>query len=194
MAGIISQAQGAPRQSAPDGQEVAQNEPVKPQNGELDSKQAYDIAAGQMLNFVYDEAGTQALMSMAQAGSDPGQAMARLIARLLVTTEQSARMSGQKIPPDAMFAAGMEVAAALSEVAQSNGLLDASNEAEVTESAFFDAIALFGQEAAEEALTDNDRQAYLAMIDQLEAMAGQAGQSAPQDQQAPQQQPQGGRA
>lgn len=186
MAGLISQAQPAQSTQAPapnQGQPVAQN-PEKPaQKGAMDSKEAYNVAAGQMLNFVYDEAGQKALMSMAQASGDPGQAMSRLISRMLVTTEQSARMSGQKVPPDALFAAGMEVAAALSEVAQKNGLLDQSNEAEVTEAAFFDAIALFGQEASEEALTEEDRQAYVAMIDQLEAMAAQGGQQAQPTQQ-----------
>lgn len=192
MAGIISQAQSQQAPAQPQ-QDVAQKPKNEASQSQMDSKEAYDVAAGQMLNFVYDDAGQKALMGMAQASGNPSEAMSRLIARLLVTTEQSARMSGQKLPPDVLFAAGMEVSAALSEVAQQNGLLDESNEAEATEAAFFDAIAMFGKEASEEALTEDDRQAYVAMIDQLESMAGQAGQKRQQPEQ-PQQAPQGGMA
>ena len=184
MAGIISQAQAQPQQN------VAQNPQQPAQKEQSDPKEAYNIATGQMLNFLYDEQGQKSLATMIQSAATPSAGMARLMARLLVTVEQSARLAGQKLPPDIIFKAGMELAAAMSEAAQSAGLLDQAQEKEATEDAFFEAITLFATEAGEEALTDDDRQAYVAMIDQVEEMAGASqGQSA-QGQQAPQEPPQ----
>ena len=191
MAGMISEAQSQQPQNPQPQQEMAQNEPQAAQQEQADPKEAYNIASGQMLNFLYDDAGQQALASMAQSAGDPSAGMARLMARLLVTVEQGARLGGQKLPPEIIFKAGMELAAAMSELAQNMGLLDQSNEKEATENAFFEAITLFATEAGEEALTDDDRQVYVAMIDQIEEMAGASqGQPAQDQQQAPQEPPQ----
>jgi hypothetical protein len=186
MAGMISQAQQSPQEAPQPQQNMAQNEPNAAQNAPTNPEEAYNIASGQMLNFLYEDAGKEALTTMIQSASDPGKGMARLMARLLVTVEQSARLAGQKLPPEVIFTAGMELAAAMSEMAQSEGLLDKTGEKEATENAFFEAISLFANEAGEEALTEGDRQSYVAMIDQIEEMAaGQQGQ-APQEAQQPQ--------
>jgi len=198
MAGMISQAQQAPQEAPQPQQNMAQTEPNAAQEAPTNPEEAYNIASGQMLNFLYDDAGKEALTTMIQSASDPSQGMARLMARLLVTVEQSARLAGQKLPPEVIFTAGMELAAAMSELAQSEGLLDKAGEKEATEDAFFEAISLFANEAGEEALTEGDRQAYVAMIDQIEEMAasqqgqaqqGQAPQAAQQPQEPQPQQP-----
>ncbi len=208
MQGLINQAQRqTPQQpnqpqQAPQGQQGG-TPPGQPGQGEqggrqgqqkrLESQEAYDLAAGQMLNFVYDERGIEALTRMIQTAGDPVAGMARLLGRLLTGTTQSAAMSGKRVAPPLVFQAGIEVIRAMSEVAQSRGLIDPANEKAMAEDAFYDGIALFAQEAAEEALTDDERQEYvklLEVVEQMEQQGGmpQQGQKPPQGQ-PPQQSP-----
>ena len=172
MTGLLQQA--PPQQAQPE-QVKAQ------QQGQSEgSQEQYDIAAGQLIQWVSSDEGYQAVTESLQAG-EPQQAMAKLIGRLLVMMNQSAYLSGKKIPPRVMFQAGMEVARAISAVAQKLGVLDAQSEKEITEDAFFDGVALFGTESASEALTDEDRNRYTQLIDEVEQMAAKAngGQSQP---------------
>jgi len=196
MQGLISQAQQqAPQQpsqpqQAPQGQQGGTPPQQAGQGGQkgeqkrLESQEAYDLAAGQMLNFVYDEQGIEALTRMIQSSGDPVTGMARLLGRLLIGTTQSAAVSGKRIAPPLVFQAGIEVIRAISEVAQSRGLIDPANEKEIAEDAFYDGIALFAQEAAEEALTDDERQEYVKLLEVAEQMEQQGGM--PQQGQNPQ--------
>lgn len=165
MSGLLQQASQQPQQQAqPEQQDGTQEQ--------------YDIASGQMIQWVSSDEGYSAVTQALQAG-EPQQAMARLIGRLLVMMNQSAYLSGKKIPPRVLFQAGMEVAKAISAIAQKLGVLDKSTEKEITEDAFFDGVALFGTESAKEALTDNDRSRYTQLIDEVEQMANQAGSAQP---------------
>lgn len=159
--------QGAPQSPGQQGQEK-----------QLNNQEAYDLATGQMLSFVYDDEGAEILQSSMQSLGDPQQAMARLLGRLLVMTVQSAMMSGKRIAPDLIFQGAIEVIRAISEVAQAQGLLDKSEEKQVAEAAFYDGLALFANEAQEEALTEEERQRYVQLLDmaeQIEQGGGMAG-------------------
>jgi len=195
MQGLINSAQQAPQQpnQPPQGQGgAAPQQPAqqgqKGQQKRLESQEAYDLAAGQMLNFVYDERGIQALTRMIQTAGDPVAGMARLLGRLLMSTTQSAAMSGKRVAPPLVFQAGIEVIRAMSEVAQSRGLISPENEKAIAEDAFYDGIALFGQEAAEEALTEDERQEYVKLLEIAEQIEQQQNGAMPQ--QPPQGQPQ----
>ena len=166
MSGLLQQASQQPQQQA------------QPEQSEGTQEQ-YDIAAGQMIQWVSSDEGYSAVTQALQAG-EPQQAMARLIGRLLVMMNQSAYLSGKKIPPRVLFQAGMEVAKAISAIAQKLGVLDKSTEKEITEDAFFDGVALFGTESASEALTDVDRSRYTQLIDEVEQMAAKANSGQPQ--------------
>lgn len=199
MQGLIGQAQqqgpqgGQPQrtpQQRPEQRPEQQGRQPGGQKGKqkrLDTQEAYDLAAGQMLTFVYDERGMEALTQMVQAAGDPAAGMARLFGRLLMNTVQSAAMSGKRVAPPLIFQAGIEVIRAMSEVAQSRGIVSPENEKEVAEQAFYDGIALFGQEAAEEALTDDERQEYVKLLEVAEQMEEQGGMPQQQGQQPPQQ-------
>lgn len=158
----------------PQGQSAPEKQPQQQQGQSADKKEMYRICAGQMLNWLYSDEGFAAASEMLQSG-DPQQAMATLIAQLLDMANDSAFMVGKKIPPDVIFRSGMEVSRALSEVAQKVGVLDAEAEKDVTEAAFYDAIAIFAQQASQEALTEQDRQRFLQLIDLLEQMEAKAG-------------------
>jgi len=215
MKGLISQAQ----QNQPEGQRpqatAQQGRPQQPPQGpggqppqgpqgqqqgkpqqEANTQEAYDVATGQMLQFVYGPKGTEAVTGYIEAAGDPEQGMAKLIGRLLVMTVQSAQMSGKRLPPELIMQSGIEVSRALSEVAQKNGLLDPAQETEVTESAFFDGLALFATEAGAEALSDDERKRYIKLLDVVEKIESQGGIPGPGQgpqqgtQQKPQQRPQ----
>lgn len=144
-------------------------------NGQgANAREMYQICAGQMLKWLYSDEGFEAATTMLQSG-DPREGMARLIAQLLDMANDSAVMIGKKIPPEILFKSGMEVARALSEIAQKVGVLDEATEKDATEAAFYEAIALFAQSASQEALTEQDRQRFLELIDLLEQMEAQAG-------------------
>jgi len=149
------------------------------------------VATGQMLNFVYDKGGIETLTASIQASGDPQQGMARLLGRLLVMTVQSAMMSGKRIAPDLVFQGAIEVIRAISEVAQSQGLLDPAQEKEMAEAAFFDGLALFAKEAQAEALTEAERERYVTLLDKIEQLEQQGGmpQGEPSDPQAGARQP-----
>lgn len=201
MQGIINRAQQqAPQQAGPQpgaaGQQPGAAPPPREGQGapgqqkRLESQEAYDLAAGQMLNFVYDEQGINALTQMVQAVGDPAAGMARLLGRLLMNTVQSAAMSGKRVAPPLVFQAGIEVIRAMSEVAQSRGIIQPENEKAVAEQAFYDGIALFGQEAQEEALTEDERQEYIKLLEVAEQMEqsqdGAMPEQSGQDQRPPQ--------
>lgn len=184
MAGMLTQAQQS-AQGQPTEQPQAPQNPQS-QQSPADSQEAYDVAAGQMLNFVYDPSGTEALTSLVQSAGDPAQGMARLFGRLLTMTAQSATMAGKRVSPAIVFQAGIEVIRAMSEVAQKQGLIDPANEKEIAETAFYDGIALFATEAKEEALTAQEREQYVVLLEKAEEMERQ-GATPQQAEQPPQQ-------
>lgn len=182
MAGMISEAQGtAQPTSAPAEQPAPQQGAEQTAN----SQEAYDVATGQMLNFVYDQTGIEALTNLVQSSGDPQMGMARLFGRLLIMTTQSAVMAGKRVAPELIFQGGIEVIRALSEVAQAQGLIDPAEEQAIAEAAFFDGIALFANEAKEEALTPQEREQYVALLEQAEAMEQQARGGQPSAEQQP---------
>ena len=177
MAGIIQSAQQTAAQGAPS--QGGERETGNPEQSAANSLEAYDVAAGQMLSFVYDQQGVAALTQLVQA-SDPATGMARLFGRLLVMTTQSAVLAGKRVAPALVFQAGIEVIRALSEVAQKEGLIDPANEKEIAETAFYDGIALFATEAKEEALTADEREQYAILLQKAEEMERQAQGGMPQ--------------
>ena len=178
------------QQQGPQGQQQG-----KPQQ-EVNTQEAYDVATGQMLQLVYSQKGTEAVTGYIEAAGDPGQGMAKMIGRLLVITVQSAQMSGKRLPPELIMQSGIEASRALSEVAQKSGLLDPAQEKKVTESAFFDGLALFATEASAEALSDDERKRYIKLLDVVEKIESQGGMPGPGQgsqqgaQQRPRQEPQ----
>lgn len=192
MQGMMTQAQEQPApQGAPQGQPPQQGQPQQPPQEQTtaDTQEAYDVATGQMLSFVYDERGIQALTKIMKATDDPAQGMARLFGRLLMSTVQSAVMAGKRVAPQLIFQAGIEVIRAMSEVAQSQGILTKDNEKQVAEQAFYDGIALFGNEAKDEALTPDERQQYVKLLEAAEQMEQKAGGLPQGEQPGGQQQP-----
>ena len=180
------QAPARPQQAQPNqppqqgGPQPGTPEPGTPQPG---TQEQFDLVAGQMLEFIYSEQGLNVVHERLQGGN-PVQGIASLLGRLMTTMAQSAFMSGHPMPPKVLFQAGMEATKAIGELALQAGL-PPEQEAELMEDAFFTGIQLFGQEAGEEALTQQERQAYYQLLEQVgqrkEQAQSQGGQ--PQEQQ-----------
>lgn len=191
MDGLLHQDQ--PRQEPqPSQQRAAQDQSSQPpqEQGQQDgNREQFDIVSGQMIQWISSDEGYQSITKSLESG-EPQQVMANILGRLMMMMNQGAYMSGKKIPPKILIQAGSEAARALSMVAQKMGVIDKSNEKDITENAFFDGIAMFATESAEEALTQEDRVRYTQLLDQIEQMAEQAEgqQTQPQQDQQPQQQ------
>ncbi|WP_020409799.1 hypothetical protein [Hahella ganghwensis] len=171
--GLLSQ---RPDQGAPSTQPQPQQNPQQaqtPQDDTNGTQEQFDIVAGQMLNYLYSDEGIEGLQSVIKAG-DPSKGMAMFIGRLLTMSSQTAVLSGKMIPPNVLFQAGMQLAKGMSEVAQKMGVLTPENEAQATENAFYDGMVQFASEASEEALSQNQRQAYSQLLSKLEQMEQKA--------------------
>lgn len=170
MQGLLQNKQQQPAPQQP------QEASAEPSQG---SREQYDIAAGQLIQWIASDEGYQAVEQALKTGQ-PQQAIARIIGRLLTMMSQSAYLAGKKIPPKVLFVAGMDAARAMSVIAQKLGVIDVTNEKEIVENAFFEGVALFGEEASSEALTESDRASYAQLIDQVEQMAAKANSGQPQ--------------
>jgi hypothetical protein len=60
-------------------------------------------------------------------------------------------------------------------VAQNKGIIDPAQEKEIAEAAFFDGLALFAKEAAEESLSEAERQRYIELLDMAEQIDAEGG-------------------
>jgi hypothetical protein len=155
-------------------------QPQQPQTKTVEGTQEqYDVVAGQALTYLYSKPGMQALQTNLST-QDPAAGMANMLGRLMVMSAQSATLAGKKIPPKVLFQAGMEVARAMSELGQKQGVLTKENEKQMTEDAFYNGVTLFAQEAGEEALTPSDREQYAQLLDLLEQMESKAAGGAQQ--------------
>jgi hypothetical protein len=144
------------------------------------SQGQYDMAAGQMIQWIVSPEGEKAVLHA--LGADLQQGMATILGRLLTMVNQGAIMSGKKLAPDVLFQAAAETAKALAAMAIKNQLAPQGDIGPLTKDAFYDGLAIFAQEAQGEALTPEDRQVYVAMMQKVEDMEakGQMGGGQPQ--------------
>lgn len=149
------------------------NQQQTAQPGEQGGQQDYDMAAGQIIQWLASDEGYNA--SVQAMSQDPAQGIAMLIGRLLQMTNQSAYMAGKKLDANVLFQAGMEAARAIATIGLKEGILDKQTEARITEDAFFEGLALFAEESQSEALTNESKQQFLDLIDGLEKMMSNKG-------------------
>lgn len=169
MQGLLSGAQAAPE---PQQQAPAPEAGAEPQaQASEGTQEQYDITAGQMIKFIHSEAGLNAIKGMSQGGNVQA-AMANIIGRLMTRVAQSAAMSGKMIPPKVLFQAGIELTRVIAKLAVKQGVIQ-ENDTDIAESAFFDGIAIFAEEAGDEALSPQERQQYVQLIDALEQLEQQ---------------------
>ena len=158
--------QSAPTQNAqqPEQQGLIQNAQQPPEGAETDTEEVYKIISGQMLNLLYDSQ-ESLIETMRQGGQ---QESAVVLARIMVMSLNSLKMSGKRVEPGMMLMAMVELSSALGEIAIKEGVMD--DDPRMIEESFFAAIAKADDELQKEALSDEDRTSYAALMKQLRTL------------------------
>ena len=158
--------QSAPTQNAqqPEQQGLIQNAQQPPEGAETDTEEVYKIISGQMLNLLYDS--QESLIETIRQGGQ--QESAVVLARIMVMSLNSLKMSGKRVEPGIMLMAMVELSSALGEIAIKEGVMD--DDPRMIEESFFAAIAKADDELQKEALSDEDRTSYAALMKQLRTL------------------------
>jgi hypothetical protein len=163
--------QGIIQQEQEQGQQQEATAPVD------SSEESYKIISGQMLNLLYES--EEPIIETIRAGGQ--QESATVLARIMVMSINSLKMSGKRIEPGMMLMAMVELSKALGELAIKAGVMD--EDPRMIEESFFAAIARADEELQEEALSQDDRAAYAALMGKLREL--QQSQEKPQPTEEP---------
>ena len=180
MQGVLSQTGGQdqpmPQEQAPQQQRQSMRSGEKRQGTPAEVQTIADF----VMSFFYSE---QGLAQLDQRINDP-ESLSSLIGRMLTTVVQSSVAErGQPVPPEVLMPAAIKIGKGLGELAAQTYKME--GEAEIIEPAMFKGIAKFAKEAKEEALSQEERQAYVQLLGQLNDMkkGGMKPQQEPEAQQ-----------
>ena len=176
--------QSAPTQNAqqPEQQGLIQNA-QQPEEAGADTDEIYKVISGQMLNLLYDS--KDSILDTMRTGGQ--QESAVILARIMVMSINSLKMAGKRIEPGMMLMSMVELSKALGELAIDAGVMD--KDPRMVEESFFAAIAKADDELQKEALSDEDRTAYAALMKKLRSLQ-QAKEQQTKGQPQPTEQPQ----
>lgn len=146
----------------------AQQETGGGEGDDANADETYKIISGQMLNLLYDS--QESFLETMRVGGQ--QESAVILARIMVMSINSLRMSGKRIEPGVMLMAMAELSQALGEIAIKAGVMD--KDPRMIEESFFAAIAKADDELQKEALSDEDRTSYATLMKALRAMQQQS--------------------
>jgi hypothetical protein len=135
---------------------------------DVDAEETYKIISGQMLNLLYDS--KESFIETMRTGGQ--QESAVILARIMVMSINSLKMSGKRIEPGVMLMAMAELSQALGEIAIESGVMD--KDPRMVEESFFAAIAKADDELQKEALSDEDRTSYATLMKELRSMQQQS--------------------
>ena len=138
------------------------------EGADVDAEETYKIISGQMLNLLYDS--KESFIETMRTGGQ--QESAVILARIMVMSINSLKMSGKRIEPGVMLMAMAELSQALGEVAIKSGVMD--KDPRMVEESFFAAIAKADDELQKEALSDEDRTSYATLMKELRSMQQQS--------------------
>ena len=138
------------------------------EGADVDAEETYKIISGQMLNLLYDS--KESFIETMRTGGQ--QESAVILARIMVMSINSLKMSGKRIEPGVMLMAMAELSQALGEIAIESGVMD--KDPRMVEESFFAAIAKADDELQKEALSDEDRTSYATLMKELRSMQQQS--------------------
>ena len=193
MAGLINQAmpseapqQMAPQQMAPQQEQPATQEQATAQSSGGNDKEAFKIISGQMINLMYDS--SEAIVEDVRGGG-PKQ-MVDTLARIMIMSINSIKMAGKKADPKVMLGSMAQLTKALAEVLIKAGVLE--EDPRLIEESFFAAISKADDELQNEALTPQEREEYVAIMQAIRQMQQQSAGNQGGDQAQPQEMQTGG--
>lgn len=103
-----------------------------------------------------------------------GNVVAKLVTRVII----SAKTAGKTLPAKMLFQIGMEITAAVAEMAEALGLTD--DVRGIAKPAFFAALTITGREMPEDLMSQQERQEFRAIIEQVRQLDGQQPQQTQQ--------------
>ena len=146
-----------------------------------DKKEAFKIISGQMINLLYDS--SEAIVKDVRSGG-PKQ-MVDTLARIMIMAINAMKMAGKKADPDVMLMSMMQLTKALAEILIKAGAIE--EDPRLIEESFFAAVSLADDELQKEALTPEERDEYVAIMQTIRQMqqasvkqGGAQGQNQPQ--------------
>lgn len=160
--------------------EQQQQAPTEDSNPE----ESYKIISGQMMNLLYDS--SDSILETLRAGGQ--QESATVLARIMVMSINSLKMSGKRVEPGMMLMAMVELSKGLGEMAIKEGVMD--DDPRMIEESFFAAIAKADEELQEEALSQEDREVYAALMGKLRQLQQSQEKSQTTEQPMAEEQPQ----
>ena len=174
----------ASQQEQPQGQPQQPQQDPNAQGGDGGSQEMFEAIAEGPLTYIYSEEGLASIKQMMTASDedDAEEVISEVAGKLMVGQALEARNQGKMIPPSVMFALCMELVNNITDIAVQIGVVDKANADVVGEEAFFDAVAVFGENADELAINDQERTQYATMIDEMsQLMEQQSGKPQPSD-------------
>ena len=131
------------------------------QSDSVDTDEVYKVISGQMLNLLYDS--SDSIIETLRAGGQ--KESATVLARIMVMSINSLKMAGKRVEPGMMLMAMVETSKALGELAIEAGVMD--EDPRMVEESFFAAVGRADEELQEEALSQQDREAYASLMGKL---------------------------
>jgi len=181
-----TQQQADPTQNVqqPERRGLIQNEQQPPEEAGSDNNEIYKVISGQMLNLLYDS--KESLIETMRVGGQ--QESAGILARIMIMALNSLKMAGKRVEPGMMLMAMAELSKGLGELAIDAGVMD--DDKRMVEESFFAAISKADDELQKEALSDEDRTSYAALMNHLRRLQKEnEGQNTEQPQAEAQPQP-----
>lgn len=151
-------------------------------------KQMFEQMAAPAIEYIYGP-GLEDVKQVITANSqNPSQGIADIVGRMLSAMALQAREQNGMIPPKVMVAVAMELINNVSDVGINIGMIDEQNAGNIAEDAFILSLGVFGDTVEDLAISDQEAQGYMQIIDEMEQlMNAKGGQGEPED---PNQQPQ----
>ena len=144
----------------------------------VDTDEVYKVISGQMLNLLYDS--SDSIIETLRSGGQ--EESATILARIMVMSINSLKMAGKRIEPGMMLMAMVETSKALGELAIEAGVMD--KDPRMIEESFFAAVARADEELQEEALSQQDRETYAALMGKLRELQKSGNQNSAEQPQA----------
>ena len=175
----MSMAAMAGQQQPPQEPQPEQQEQQPDQQGSQDggNQEMFEAVAEGPLNYIYSEEGLNSIKQMLTASDedDADDVISQVAGKLMVSQALEARNNGKMIPPSVMFALCMELINNLTDIAVKVGTVDQANANDVGEDAFFNAVSIFGESSEDLAISDQEREQYVKMVDEMEQLIQQKG-------------------
>ena len=174
----------SPEQAAP--QEAPQEAIQQTQISDDQMKAMFEQMVSPSLEYIYGNGLKDVKASLESFADEPEKGIASIVGRMMSATALKARDQGGMIPPKVMTAIGMELINNVTDIAVQMGLVTEQESNDIGESAFISSLQVFGDTIDDLAISENELNQYMQVVDQIEQLMNEKGGGNPQQQEQPQ--------